>query len=127
MKETYKKIFKLTRAKIILTAFLVLVLTLPFLLVTIDNDSVYASFGIALSIVVSVLLLPISLINNSLNVFLDFLLSGFTFWKNGRETINLLTFVIVSFIYCYFISSVVVYISNNLSKQKKESENKPLL
>ena len=126
MKETYKRMFKLTRSKIVLTILFALALTLPFFLVAVDNDPVYASFGSALSLIVSVFLLPISLINTSLNVLLDFFLSGFSFWKDGKETINLLTFVTIGIVYCYFVSSVIIYIFNSLSKQE-ESKNKPLL
>lgn len=127
MKETYKRIFKLTRSKIVLTVILVFALMLPFFLVVVDNDPVYGSFGVGLSLTVPVLLLPISLINDSLNFLLDSLLSGFAFWKDKKETVNLLTFVTIGVFYCYFVSSVIIYIFNSLSKQKKESENKPLL
>jgi len=127
MKNTYKRIFKLTQSKIVLTVILVFALMLPFFLVIVDNDPVYGAFGVGLSLTVPILLLPVSLINDSLNFLLDSLLSGFAFWKDKKETVNLLTFVTMGVFYCYFVSSVIIYIFNSLSKQKKESENKPLL
>lgn len=112
MIETHKRIFRLTRSRIALTIVLFFLSLLPFGLVTVDSDFAYGFFGVPLFLSVNFLLLPISLLNDSLNIFADPSFLGSNPWKAGREFANMSVFVTIGVVYCYLISSLMIYVFN---------------
>lgn len=122
MQKALKNIFSPTKPKILLTIFLTLALSLPLLLVIIDSDPTYSLFGTILSISTLFLTIPISFISNALSILFNSLFSDFTFWKNEKENIALMTFMVIGIIYTYIFSSLIIYFFNILSKQKREKK-----